>query len=134
MFWMWRLFRRVGGWRALLAQALLAWRLLRDSRVPIKAKLVFPLAIAYLVSPINLPITWIPIVGEVDEIGIAVLAIGAFLKLCPQHLVAEHARRLEHEFARRDGHGPLGRYGHVVTPNFERWTSREDEPGARKAA
>src|SRR5438093_9794251 len=109
MVWMWRLFRRIGGWRALLAEVLLAWRLLRDSRVPLKPKLVFPLAIAYLISPINLPITWIPIIGQLDEIGIAMLAMAAFLKFCPQHLVAEHAQHLEAEFAEKTRRGRFGR-------------------------
>ena len=30
-------------------------------------------------SPFNLPITWIPIVGQLDEIGITMLAVGAWL-------------------------------------------------------
>jgi uncharacterized membrane protein YkvA (DUF1232 family) len=136
MFWMWRLFRRVGGWRALWAQTLLAWRLLRDPRVPVKPKLVFPLAILYFVSPINLPFAWIPIVGQVDEVGIAMLALGAFLKLCPQSLVAEHARRLEAEFTSRSDKGSFGRYSTIVRPSFDRWTTSPSagRPQNRKAA
>src|SRR5947209_904481 len=111
MVWMWRLFRRIGGWRGITAEALLAWRLLRDPRVPLKPKLVFPLAIIYLISPFNLPITWIPLIGQLDEIGIAMLAVGAFLKFCPQDLVAEHARRLEAEFEAPARKGRFGRYG-----------------------
>jgi uncharacterized membrane protein YkvA (DUF1232 family) len=122
MIWMWRLLMRLGGWRGIMAQALLAWRLLRDRRVPLWPKLVFPLAIAYFISPINLPLAWIPIIGEVDEIGIALLAVGAFLKLCPQELVAEHARQLEAQFAAPGRQGHLGRYRHIVRPNFDRWT------------
>jgi uncharacterized membrane protein YkvA (DUF1232 family) len=129
MIWMWRLFRRIGGWRAILADALLAWRLLRDKRVPLLPKLVFPVAIAYFISPFNLPFTWIPIVGQLDEIGITMLAVGAFLKLCPQHLVAEHARKLEAEFAEKARQGHLGRYGKMVRPKFDRWTGDRDERG-----
>src|SRR5436190_12322289 len=136
MIWMWRLFRRIGGWRAIWADALLAWRLVRDPRVPLKPKLVFPLAIAYFVSPINLPIAFIPFIGELDEIGIALLAVGAFLKFCPRGLVAEHARRLEAEFAEQAHSGRLGRYGKMIRPKFDRWTrdqAHQDRPG-RKAA
>src|SRR5438309_2313004 len=123
MFWMWRLFRRVGGWRAVWADALLAWRLFRDPRVPLKPKLVFPAAILYFVSPINLPFEWIPMIGQVDDAGIALLAVGTFLKFCPQDLVAEHARRLEAEFNARSGRRFAGS---VARPNFDRWTRDHD--------
>ena len=122
MFWMWRLFRRVGGWRAVMADGLLAYRLFRDPRVPMKAKAIFPAVIAYFFSPLNLPFEWIPILGQVDDIGIAIMALGAFLKLCPQELVAEHARALEAEFAHPERTARFGRYGRYVAPNFDRWT------------
>ena len=130
MFWMWRLFRRIGGWRAMLAQGLLAWRLFRDPRVPAKAKLVLPAAVAFWLSPINLPFTWIPIIGQVDDVGVALLAIGAFLKLCPKDLVAEHARTLEAEFADPKRARQFGRYGTMVRPNFDRWTVKEPDRNA----
>ena len=126
MFWMWRLFRRVGGWRGIAAEALLAWRLLRDHRVPVGPKLVFPLAILYFLSPINLLFEWIPFIGQIDDVGVILLTISAFLRLCPQDLVAEHARRLEAEFVAKARAGGMGRYGKVVHPKFDRWT-RDDE-------
>ena len=101
MFAVWRLWRRFGGWRAIMAQGLLAARLYRDTRVPVAAKLIFPAALLYWFSPINLAFEWIPFIGQIDDVGIAMLAIGAFLKACPQHLVAEHAFRLEEEMERK---------------------------------
>src|SRR5215210_728530 len=127
MIWMWRLFRRVGGWRAIAAEALLAWRLVRDSRVSLVPKLVFPLAIAYFFSPINLPFEWIPIIGQIDDVGILLLAISAFLKLCPQHLVAEHARRLEAELVDKTQQGRMAGYGKILRPKFDRWTSPQGQ-------
>ncbi len=123
MFWMWRLFQRVGGWRAFVAEALLAWRLFRDPRVPMKPKLIFPAALVYFFSPLNLPFEWIPIIGQIDDIGIAMLAVGAFLKLCPENLVAEHARALEAEFTHPERMARFGRYGRYVSPKFDRWTA-----------
>ena len=134
MFWMWRLFRRVGGWRAILAQGLLAWRLFRDPRVSWRAKWVFPAALAYFFSPLNLPFEWIPFIGQVDDVGVLMLALGAFLKLCPQHLVAEHARALEAEFANPDRTARLGRYGQVVRPRFDKWTGPGGSAGATDPA
>jgi uncharacterized membrane protein YkvA (DUF1232 family) len=129
MFALWRLWRRVGGWRALMAQGLLAWRLFRDARVPMTAKLILPAALLYWFTPINLAFQWIPIVGQIDDIGIALLALGAFLRACPQHLVAEHAFRLEDEIERKQRFERMGRAGRFIRPRFDRWTRGGRRPG-----
>src|SRR5436305_14873331 len=81
---------RAGGLWALLRQGRLAFRLLRDERVPMMAKLVVPAALLYVASPLDLIPDLIPVLGQIDDIGIVVLGIVAFIKLCPGHLVAEH--------------------------------------------
>ncbi|HLH23988.1 MAG TPA: DUF1232 domain-containing protein [Chloroflexota bacterium] len=86
---------RAGGLWALFRRGRLAYRLLRDERVPTMAKLVLPAALLYVVSPLNLIPNLIPIVGEVDDIGILVLGVLAFIKLCPRHLVVEHEAALD---------------------------------------
>ena len=86
---------RAGGLWALFRQARLAFRLLRDERVPTMAKLVVPAALFYVASPLDLVPDLIPIVGQVDDIGILVLGVLAFIKLCPRHLVAEHEAALD---------------------------------------
>ena len=125
MFALWRLWRRVGGWRALLAQALLAWRLAKDPRVPSRVKLILPAPLLYFFTPINLAFEWIPFIGQVDDLGVVMLALGAFLKACPQHLVAEHAARLENEMKdeqRFERIGRFGRLGRHVRPSFKQWS------------
>jgi uncharacterized membrane protein YkvA (DUF1232 family) len=129
MFAIWRLWRRVGGWRALLAQALLAVRLFTDARVPITAKVIIPGALLYYITPINLAFEWIPFIGQIDDIGVALLALGAFLKACPQHLVMEHALRLEDEMERDERLKRLGRTGRYARPSFERWTGKRPPAG-----
>jgi uncharacterized membrane protein YkvA (DUF1232 family) len=128
MFAMWRLWRRIGGWRALLAQGLLAWRLVKDPRVPPMPKLILPATLLYYFSPINLLFEWIPFFGQIDDIGIAMLAIGAFLKACPQHLVAEHAFRLEDEMAQNGRIERLGRFSRFARPSFDKWTAQPRPP------
>src|SRR5438128_2440845 len=64
---------RAGGLWALLRQGRLAFRLLRDERVPTIAKLVVPAALVYVASPLDLIPDLIPILGQVDDIGILVL-------------------------------------------------------------
>lgn len=100
MFWLWRMWRRIGAWRGTVAQALLAWRLLRDPRVPWRAKAIIPGLAVYYLSPINLSFEWIPLVGQIDDVAIALLALAAFFRLAPQEVVAEHAAALERELAR----------------------------------
>lgn len=125
MFALWRLWRRVGGWRALLAQGLLAWRLAKDPRVPGRIKLILPAALLYFFTPLNLAFQWIPFFGQIDDVGVAMLAIGAFLKACPKYLVAEHAARLENEMKneqRFESAGRFGRLGRYVRPSFKQWS------------
>jgi len=86
---------RAGGLWALLRQARLAFRLLRDERVPTMAKLIVPAAMLYAVSPLDLVPDLIPLVGQVDDLGVCVLAVLAFIKLCPRHLVDEHEAALD---------------------------------------
>ena len=125
MWSLWRLWSRIGGWRGMLADGLLSWRLFRDSRVPLYPKLIFPLVFLYFISPLNLPFQWIPIIGQVDDIGISLLAMSGFLRACPRHLVAEHAFRLEYDLRYTDRLGSLGRY---ARPSFDRWTRGYDPP------
>ena len=88
--------RRVGGWKAAtsLLQSLpkqfqLFRRLLGDLRVPISAKLVLIGAMLFAVSPLKVP-QYIPILGQLDDIGIALLAGSFFLKQVPLPVLAEH--------------------------------------------
>ena len=139
MFALWRLWRRIGGWRALLAQLLLAWRLARDPRVPARAKLILPAPLIYFFTPVNLLFEWIPFIGQVDDLGVVMLTIGAFLKLCPRWLVAEHAARLENEMKDERTFERIGRFGRVgryVRPSFKQWSDgieRGDAQATRPA-
>jgi uncharacterized membrane protein YkvA (DUF1232 family) len=64
-------------------------RLLLDKRVPKSAKAVLLGAGAFAVSPINLP-NFIPFVGLIDDIGIALFAWNYFLKQVPPDVLSEH--------------------------------------------
>ena len=133
MFAIWRLWQTVGGWRALLAQALLAWRLVKDRRVPVLPKLILPATLIYYFSPINLLFEWIPLIGQIDDIGVALLALGAFLKLCPPHLVSEHAARLEDEMLRDRRFERMGRMGRYARPTFKQWSKQTSFRGPARA-
>jgi uncharacterized membrane protein YkvA (DUF1232 family) len=128
MFAIWRLWRRVGGWRAIVAQVLLAWRLVRDHRVPLLPKLILPATLIYYFSPLNLLFEWIPFVGQIDDVGVALIALGAFLKACPKSLVAEHASRLEEEMLRDERFERMGHVGRYARPTFRQWAREPAAP------
>ena len=67
-------------------------------------KLVVPAAMLYAVSPLDLVPDLIPLVGQVDDLGVVVLAVMAFIKLCPRHLVDEHEATLDRPRGARSGH------------------------------
>jgi uncharacterized membrane protein YkvA (DUF1232 family) len=80
----------------LLTQIRLTWRLFWDDRVPIWAKSVIPLSLAYLISPIDLIPDALLGLGQLDDLGVILLGMALFLKLCPPDVVAEHRDELEY--------------------------------------
>jgi uncharacterized membrane protein YkvA (DUF1232 family) len=83
-----------GLWKRLLEQARLSWVLLLDGRVPIALKVIPLLAIAYVISPIDLVPDIFLVLGQLDDMGILLAAISAFVNMAPQDIVEEHTYRL----------------------------------------
>jgi uncharacterized membrane protein YkvA (DUF1232 family) len=86
MSWLWR--PRL--LRMLLTQVRLTLRLLREPRVPLPAKAVPLLTALYVVSPLDVIPDVFPLVGQIDDLTLALVALAAFLKLCPAGPVAFH--------------------------------------------
>lgn len=74
---------------AIWADVQIAWKLFWDDRVPFLTKLILPLALLYVVSPIDFVPDFIPGLGQLDDLSIVVLALTAFLKLAPHPIVEE---------------------------------------------
>jgi uncharacterized membrane protein YkvA (DUF1232 family) len=72
----------------------LAYCLLRDERVPRAPKAVLLAALAVIVSPIDLP-AWVPLVGELDMLALAILAVQTFIEACPEEIRREHEAALD---------------------------------------
>ncbi len=88
---------RVGSWlvkpamlKVLLQQLRLAVRLMRDPAVPAAIKAIPVLGGAYLIWPIDVLPDLIPVLGQLDDIGVVLAALGLFLRLCPPALVEFH--------------------------------------------
>ncbi len=72
----------------------LAYCLLRDERVPRAPKALLLGALALIVSPIDFP-AWVPLVGELDMLALAILAVQTFIEACPEDVRREHEQALD---------------------------------------
>jgi len=81
-------------WRGKLT---VAWRLWRDPRVPLRARLILPAAALYLAMPIDIIPDFIPVLGQLDDVLVVVLALGLFLRLTPRDVMSEHIARWRNE-------------------------------------
>jgi uncharacterized membrane protein YkvA (DUF1232 family) len=80
----------------LFKQFRLVWLLMKDGRVPVWIKSVVPLSLLYLISPLD----FIPDValgfGQLDDLGVILLGMTLFVKLCPPHIVEYYQNQLEY--------------------------------------
>lgn len=75
----------------LLRQLSLVWKLLQDRRVPASTKLLLPLmALAYTIFPIDLIPDLVPVLGQLDDLAIVLIAMRLFVMLAPPEVVAFH--------------------------------------------
>jgi uncharacterized membrane protein YkvA (DUF1232 family) len=69
----------------------LVWRLLQDTRVPTVLKVAIPLAVAvYFLSPLDLIPDFIPVLGQLDDLGVILLGMTVLINLAPRDVVNEH--------------------------------------------
>jgi uncharacterized membrane protein YkvA (DUF1232 family) len=102
--------------RTLVTNVRVTVRLLREPRVPLLLKLIPVLAAGYVISPLDFVPDVLPIIGQLDDIGIVFIALEAFLKLSPGEAVEFHrAAVLE---GRR--FGPMRPEGDVIDAEFRR--------------
>ena len=70
------------------------WRLMKDPRVPLLAKLVPVLALLLMISPPAIELDLVPILGEIGWLVVAVLAFKILVWLTPPEIVREHVSRI----------------------------------------
>tara|TARA_B100000470_G_scaffold119474_1_gene92158 strand:- start:1371 stop:1691 length:321 start_codon:yes stop_codon:yes gene_type:complete len=76
----------------LISSIRLIWKLLTDSRVPFWIRIALPLALIYVISPIDILPDFIPVMGRVDDIIAVVAGIMILLKLAPKKVVNQHKK------------------------------------------
>ena len=65
-------------------------RLISDPRVPRKSKLILAGTVLYLVSPIDVVPDFVPGLGQLDDVVIALLALHSILNRVDDQIVIEH--------------------------------------------
>ena len=70
----------------------LVYRLMIDSRVSFRTKLIIPGSILYFLLPIDLLPDILPVFGRVDDILVLLLSVLLFILVAPPDVVREHLR------------------------------------------
>jgi uncharacterized membrane protein YkvA (DUF1232 family) len=83
-------------------QLRLAYCLVRDPRVPVAAKAGVAAALGLAVVPVvELP-GGLPLVGDLDAVAVALLALRLFVAVCPSEVVAEQEQLIADRRSRFD--------------------------------
>jgi uncharacterized membrane protein YkvA (DUF1232 family) len=76
-------------------QIKLVWALFTDGRVSLLTKAVIPISLLYVISPIDfIPDVFLGL-GQLDDLGVLLLGMALFVKLCPPELVEFYLHKLE---------------------------------------
>jgi uncharacterized membrane protein YkvA (DUF1232 family) len=75
-------------------QARLAWRLFWDRRVPLWTKLIPPVALGYVLFPLDIIPDVAPGLGQLDDVAVLLIGVKLFIELSPPDVVHEHLRAL----------------------------------------
>ena len=102
--------------RTLVAHVRLTLRLLREPGVPLLTKAVPILAALYLLSPLDFIPDVLPVLGQLDDLGMILIALEAFLNLCPAGAVDFHRAAL----AQGRKYSPMPPAGEIIDAEFRR--------------
>lgn len=86
--------KSIGFWKGLVRQFRLSWRLLWDPRVPGWTKLLPFIALAYILSPVDLIPDLVLGLGQLDDLGVLLLGVRVFTELVPDEIVLQHLRKM----------------------------------------
>jgi len=81
--------RRRQDLRSIMRQARVLWLALRHPQTPWRARVVAGCAAAYLLSPIQLIPTFIPVIGQLDDLAVLLVGMKLLRQLLPENILAE---------------------------------------------
>ena len=70
-------------------------RLLGDRSVPFMAKAILVAGVIYAISPLDFLPDMMPLLGQVDDLSIFIMACRAFIQLCPRPVVEQHIQEID---------------------------------------
>src|SRR5215831_343962 len=106
--------------RTLVSHVRVSVRLLREPRVPLIFKMIPVLAAGYVISPLDFIPDVLPIIGQLDDLGIVYIALEAFLRVCPTDAVEFHRAAV----AEGRRFSPMPATGEVIDAEFRREEAR----------
>jgi uncharacterized membrane protein YkvA (DUF1232 family) len=80
--------------------------LTRDRRVPLRARMIPPVVVLYLASPLDIIPDFIPVIGQLDDVLVLAVGIRLLLGFTPRTIVEERLRELEGRTEARPNHIP----------------------------
>lgn len=114
---------RVASWlslpsllRTLFLQVRLTTRLLREPGVPLLIKTLPVLAALYVVSPLDFVPDVLPVLGQLDDLSVLLIAFEAFFRLSPAGAVYFHRAAM----AQGRKYDPMPVPGEVIDVEFRR--------------
>jgi uncharacterized membrane protein YkvA (DUF1232 family) len=102
--------------RMLVSHLGLTVRLLREPLVPRLIKAVPMLAVLYVIMPLDFVPDFLPVLGQLDDLGVILLAIEGFTRLCPTEAVEFHRAAM----AQGRQYAPMPPTGQVIDVQFHR--------------
>jgi uncharacterized membrane protein YkvA (DUF1232 family) len=102
--------------RTLVLHVRLTARLLREPAVPLFLKGLPVLAAAYVISPLDLVPDVLPVLGQLDDLALILVALEAFVKWCPAGAVDFHRAAM----TQGRPYGPMPFAGDVIDAEFRR--------------
>jgi uncharacterized membrane protein YkvA (DUF1232 family) len=81
--------RRRQDLRSIVRQARVLLLALRHPQTPWRARVVAGCAAAYLLSPIQVIPTFIPVIGQLDDLAVLLVGMKLLRKLLPENILAE---------------------------------------------
>jgi uncharacterized membrane protein YkvA (DUF1232 family) len=64
---------------------------MKDRRVPIRGKISFVVALAYVLWPMDIiPELLIPVIGSLDDLAILIIGVRMLLYMTPREVLREH--------------------------------------------
>ena len=75
---------------------LLLKHLTADPRLPLRVRMIPPLLVLYLAVPIDIVPDFIPVLGQLDDIAVVIVAVMLLSKYVPLQIIEFHISSLEH--------------------------------------